>query len=324
MTNAQTAGLLPAYLVQGSDELRVRRVVARLKTYVAEGFEVFDLDERDATADMAPDELIGSLETMPIGGGQRIVVLHGADHLPKPVSEAIVGYLANPNPGCTLCLVADKLARNTRLYKAVAALGPKAVVECEPKKRWELPQIVVQLGQRRGITFDRDAAEELVSRVGESTVMLDTQVETLAQLCRANGRVTRSDVEAHVTRIAEVKPWDFLDALSSRDATRSLALYQLMVNPSEIALNAMVVGRLRELVCAKALAARGAQGELARELGKQAWQVKNHVGWARRFGADELRVGLAACAACERALKSGGDAQIEFTRMVLAVCGRAA
>ena len=74
--------------------------------------------------------------------------------------------------------------------------------------------------------------------------MLDRQVGTLAELCAGAGVITRADVERYVTRIAEVKPWDFLDAVCARDAGRALELYGLMQNPSEIALVSMLVGRL--------------------------------------------------------------------------------
>ena len=225
--------LLPAYLIVGANELMRNEAVARMKGRLEPGLDVFNLDERAASADLSAGDIVASLNTVPMGAGPRIVLITEADRLPKPVSEAIIEYLKNPNPGCTLCLVSEKLAKNTRLYKALAKVGPHSVVDCAPKKRWELPKTVLKMGSVHGVQIDQDAAEELISRVGESTTMLDTQVKTLASLCRATGRVTRADVEAHVVRTAEVKPWDFLDAVCDRDAARALGLYQLMQKPSK-------------------------------------------------------------------------------------------
>ena len=117
---AQKDGLLPAYLIVGSDELRRRQVLTRLKSHVASGFEDFNLDELTVTADTDPADVVASLDTLPMGPAPRIVVINPADKLPKPVSEALVTYLGNPNPSCTLALVAESLAKSTRLYKAVA------------------------------------------------------------------------------------------------------------------------------------------------------------------------------------------------------------
>ena len=315
--------LLPAYLVVGSDELKAKETVGRLKRHLEVGLEAFNLDERVASTDMDPQDLLASLNTLPMGSGFRLVIVSSADHMPKAASEAAIDYLKDPNPSCVLCLVEEKLAKNTRLYKAASACGPRAVIDCTPAKRWDLPKRVARMGQVHGIRIDEAAANELVARVGESTTMLDRQVGTLAELCRGAGVITRADVERYVTRIAEVKPWDFLDALCARDAARSLELYQLMQSPSEIALVSMIAGRLRELVCAQSLAQRNQAGLLASTLGKQAWQVKNHGQWARRFRAGELEDSLAACAESDRALKTGADPKVTFTRLVLRICGKA-
>lgn len=315
--------LLPAYLIVGANELKRREAVTRMKGRLEPGLDVFNLDERKANADLTAGEIVTSLNTVPMGTGPRIVLITEAEHLPKPTSEAIITYLQNPNPGCTLCLVSEKLAKNTRLYKAVAKVGPHSIVDCAPKKRWELPDDVIRMGKAHGVQIDRNAAEELVSRSGESTTMLDTQVKTLAALCRATGRVTLADVEQHIARTAEVKPWDFLDAVCDRNATRAIGLYQLMQKPSQIALTALLTTRIRELICAKSLDSRGAGGTLAEALGKQGWQVKNHVRWSRRFTPEDLRRALASCESCERALKTGSDPDITFVRLVMSVCGAA-
>lgn len=323
-TSAKKKGpLLAAYLIVGANELMRNEAVARMKARLEPGLEVFNLDERVASGDLTAGDIVASLNTVPMGAGPRIVLITEAERLPKPVSEAIIEYLKNPNPGCTLCLVSEKLAKNTRLYKALVKVGPHTVVDCAPKKRWELPATVLRMGSVHGVQIDQDAAEELISRVGESTTMLDTQVKTLAALCRATGRVTRADVEAHVARVAEVKPWDFLDAVCDRNATRAIGLYQLMQKPSQIALTSLLTGRIRELICAKSLDTRGQGNALAETLGKQNWQVKNHMRWSRRFSERDLCHALDSCAMCERALKTGADPDITFVRLVLDVCGAA-
>lgn len=316
------APLLRAYLIVGSDELKRQAAVARIKRYVDEGLVDFNLDELTASADMDPASLVASLDTMPFGPGPRLVIVHDAGKLPKAVSEAVITYLANPNPSSVLCLEAESLAKGTRLYKAVAKQGNKAVVECAAKKAWELPAYVAQLCQRtHGKRMGEAAAKELVGRVGESTVLLDAQVRTLAELVGDRPEITLADVEEHVARTAEVKPWEFLDAVSGRDARRALALYQSMADPSQVALLTLLVGRIRELACARSLAARGEGASLARTLGKQDWQVKNHLRWARGFADGDLERALVEAAALERVLKGTGDSDAAFVAYVARVCG---
>lgn len=313
------ADLLPAYLIVGADELKRDAAVRRLRSRVPADMADFNLDELDGASLEEPGQLISSAQTMPFCADFRLVIVNGAGELAKPVSEAVVSYLADPNPQCVLCLVAEKLAKNTRLYKAVAKVGPHSVIDCAPLKRWELPPYVVKLAQKRGLSMDNAAAQELVERVGESTVALDNQIATLAQLVGDVGRITLADVEANVAQIAEVSPWAFADAVCERNAPRAMEMLNLMKAPSLVFLHSVLVGRLRELICAKSLDARGAASGLARELGRQSWQVKNHVRWSRAFGEEELVELLGQAAVCERALKGSQDSEAAFARFVLAM-----
>lgn len=313
------ADLLPAYLIVGADELKRDAAVRRLRSRVPADMADFNLDELDGASLEEPGQLISSAQTMPFCADFRLVIVNGAGELAKPVSEAVVSYLADPNPQCVLCLVAEKLAKNTRLYKAIAKVGPHSVIDCAPLKRWELPPYVVKLAQKRGLSMDNAAAQELVERVGESTVALDNQIATLAQLVGDAGRITLADVEANVAQIAEVSPWAFADAVCERNAPRAMEMLNLMKAPSLVFLHSVLVGRLRELICAKSLDARGAASGLARELGRQSWQVKNHVRWSRAFGEEELVELLGQAAVCERALKGSQDSEAAFARFVLAM-----
>lgn len=313
------ADLLPAYLIVGADELKRDAAMRRLRSHVPADMADFNLDELDGASLEEPGQLISSAQTMPFCADFRLVIVNGAGELAKPVSEAVVSYLADPNPQCVLCLVAEKLAKNTRLYKAVAKVGPHSVIDCAPLKRWELPPYVVKLAQKRGLSMDNAAAQELVERVGESTVALDNQIATLAQLVGDAGRISLADVEANVAQIAEVSPWAFADAVCERNAPRAMEMLNLMKAPSLVFLHSVLVARLRELICAKSLDARGAASGLARELGRQSWQVKNHVRRSRAFGEEELVELLGQAAVCERALKGSQDSEAAFARFVLAM-----
>ena len=317
---AERPALLPAYLIVGPDELKRKQAITRLKARVDGPFSAFTLEELVASGELEPVGVLASLNTLPMGGDRRVVVIENAEKLPKAVSEALVKYLDNPNGSCTLALVAGTLAKTTRLYKAVAKVGPKSVIECAAKKGRDLPPYLQKLARAHGVAIAADAATELVARVGESTTMLDTQIATLAALLGGTGTITREFVEKNVARVAEVKPWEFLDRLSARDAHRSLALYRLL-DGSSLGLLALIVGRLRELVCARSLDARGQSHALAAELKKQDWQVRNHVRWARSFAEGELEELLGRCAAAERALKSSSDEDVIMVRLIASICG---
>ncbi len=318
---AETNSLLPAYLVNGEDELKRETVLKRLRARMSKlGDMDFNSDVFDGETATGGD-IVAACNTMPFASEARLVVVRNVDSLKKADSEALVDYLGAASPTTVLCLVARKLAKNTRLYKAVAGLGKQAVIDCAPKKAYELPKTVRGMAVSHGITLNDAGARRLVELVGENTVHLDAEIKKLALAHTGAQPIGPAEVEALVTRSAEVKPWDFTAAFAARDIPQCVSLLGKMESVSPHALIGMCVTRLRELITAHALAGRGQGGTkaLAAQLKLPDWRVKNHPGWARRWTAEELRRALVSARDTERAMKSGADADAAFLEWVLSV-----
>ena len=315
-------GLLPGYLIVGSDELKSSRAVERMRARLGKsGMVEFNLDERDMTKDPQVDDIVASLYTFPMGAEFRLVILTNCDKLPKAMSEPLVEYFANPSPTTVCLVVATTLAKNTRLYKAIKKLGDKAIIDCAPKKTWEMPPQVVKMAAAHGKAMGLPAAEALVARSGENTRMLDNELKKLASMVTGS-EITLADIERHVMRTAEVKPWEFLNAVAARDLVRSLELLKLQPAKSEVRLWSLLVTRLRELIIAKSLDTRGQGSQLATTLGVQGWQVKNHLSWARRWRMDELLEALSQAIEVELALKGSRDSELALRMWVISMTSR--
>lgn len=315
-------GLLPGYLIVGSDELKSSRAVERMRARLEKsGMVEFNLDERDMTKDPQIDDIVASLNTFPMGAEFRLVILTNCDKLPKAMSEPLVEYFANPSPTTVCLVVATSLAKNTRLYKAIKKLGDKAIIDCAPKKTWEMAPQVVKMAAAHGKAMGLPAAEALVARSGENTRMLDNELKKLASMVTGS-EITLADIERHVMRTAEVKPWEFLNAVAARDLVRSLELLKLQPAKSEVRLWSLLVTRLRELIIAKSLDTRGQGSQLATTLGVQGWQVKNHLSWARRWRMDELLEALSQAIEVELALKGSRDSELALRMWVISMTSR--
>lgn len=316
------SNLLPAYLVVGADELKRSKTIERMKGRLERsGMAEFNLDERDMAKDPQIDDIIASLNTFPMGSEFRLVILDHCDKLPKHVCEPLVEYFGHPSPTTVCLVIANSLAKNTRLYKALAKVGPKAVIDCAPKKAWEMPRQVVGMARAYGKTISMAAAEELVSRAGENSRMLDNELKKLSAMIEGPA-IELEDIECHIMRTAEVKPWDFLNAFSARDLPKTLELLDLQPANSEVRLWSLLVTRIRELITAKALDARGQGRELASTLGVQGWQVKNHLSWARKYSMGELEDTLRSAIDVEMALKGSRDSALAFRMWVIDVLRR--
>ena len=87
---------------------------------------------------------------------------------------------------------------------------------------------------------------------------------------------------------------------AARDMRLCVDLLSKMDSVSPYALVGMCATRLRELVTAHSLAARGQSGTkaLATQLKVPEWRVKNHMGWARRWKPSELRHAFSSVREC--------------------------
>jgi len=234
----------------------------------------------------------------------------------------IIDYLKAPNETTVLALVASGLAKNTRLYKAAAVFGKTAIIDCAPIKRRDLPARVRAMATSHGVAMTDSAAHALIDLVGENTVALDAELKKLALAHRGTDPINDNEVAAMVSRTAEVKPWEFVDAFSGRNLKKCLLLRSRMKSASSYALLAMCVTRVRELMTAQSLMSRGQVRSLPAVLHAPDWRVKNHVAWARGFTADELRSALYRARDAERAMKSGADPEQTFQDWYLRTIAR--
>ncbi|MBU5404475.1 DNA polymerase III subunit delta [Paraeggerthella hongkongensis] len=318
----QNAPLLPVYLICGEDALKRDAVMKRLRARLsALGDLSFNSDEFSGETATGAD-IVSACNTVPFASPVRLVEVRVADKLKKADSEELVAYLDSPAETTVLALIAEKLAKNTRLYKAVAKHGKTAVIDCAPLKRFELPKAVRAMAVGHGVTLTEGAAVKLVDLVGEDTVHLDSELKKIALAHRGTDAVNEHEIVAMVSRTAEVKPWEFVDAFAARDARKCLLYLGRMDSVSPHALLAMCTTRLRELVCARALADRGNPRGVAAALKMPDWRVKNHATWARGFTSAQLRAALVAARDAERAMKSGADPDAAFLEWVLGVVAR--
>lgn len=321
MADAKDIQLLPVYLILGEDHLKRDVALERLRQRLEKlGDLSFNSDRFDgATAEGSA--IAAACETMPFASEKRLVTVIDADKLSKASQQDLTAYIKSPSETTVLVLVSDKLAKNTALYKAVAAVGKQAVIDCTPPKKRDLPNQVRAMAPAHGITITPKGAQVLVELVGEDTIHIDEELKKLALANNGKDAVDEKDVRALVARVSEAKPWEFVDAFAARNPRECLRLLSIMPSVSPHALLRQCVSRIRELMCAQSLmgSASNPQQALATELGLQDWRVKNHMGWARRFTARELRGALASSLECERKMKGGSDPEAAFIDWVLQV-----
>ena len=317
---SEKPALLPVYLIVGEDELKREHLLERLRNRMAEMGDT-DLNTDVFTAENATgSDIVTACNTLPFLGDVRCVLVKGVDALKKDDAAALAEYLESPCETTVLVLIGVKLAKNTKLYKAVEKVDKKAVLDCTPKKRYELPKHVRSMAVSHGITITATAAEMLVELVGENTVHLDAELKKLAVAHQGKNAVSEKEVLDLVSQTAEARPWEFVNAFGARDIKQAMDLYYKMDSISPFALLGQCVTRVRELLAWHALNRRGQAHALASYLKVPEWRVKNHAQWARKWTPCQLRHVLSASRDVERAMKSGANPDDAFLTWILDSC----
>jgi len=202
-------------------------------------------------------------------------------------------------------LVATKIAKNSKLYKAVAANG--VAYEYTAPKRSEYAGEVVRLLGDRGKRIAHGAAEALVDLVGRDLRRLDSEADKLASYVDSAEEVTLDDVRQVAAASGSASVFELTDAVGERDAARALAVLHRLLQGGESALglHAMLARHVRALVGARALSARGMNPDsMAPELGMAPWQARNVARQAVRYEPAELSTALRGLAAAEEEMKT--------------------
>lgn len=301
----------------------MQQAVDRLKSRVGEladlDFNMQVFDGEGATG----DDIAIACNTLPFASDLRLVIVRNVDKLSKESADLLVGYAQDPAPTCVLALTGAKLAKNTRLYKAVARLG--GVVERKMPRGAEFVRSVSSMASDKGKRLSLDAAEVFVSATGEDLRRVAAELDKLIAFVGDREEITRQDVESVVATTSTAKVWELADALGGRDCRRSLVLTNDLLGDGEsvFALHAVALRAIRDLLSVRALLDRGVRSahEIAEVMGRPEWQVRRLPRQASAFTSQELVALLIDAAESERKMKTSPDSRLVFERWLVKVCG---
>ncbi|HZN58206.1 MAG TPA: DNA polymerase III subunit delta [Planctomycetota bacterium] len=180
------AGEIPPaiYLWGEEDVLKDEAVRAVLDRVVDPGLRDFNYDVRSA-AQLDPDAVEALCTTLPMMADRRLVVIRDIEAWSKKAraKSAVLRYLEHPAAETVLILVQgaprreeDRNEADTDLARLAAAVE---VARCSAKvaEKW-----VLKRAQERGITFDPEAAQHLVSAVDGDLGYARSELDKLAGL----------------------------------------------------------------------------------------------------------------------------------------------
>jgi DNA polymerase III subunit delta len=329
---AEKGDLLPVWLLTGEERLlRDQAFDAIVRNALAGGLSEFNLDK--FTAGEAPiDKVLSATRTVPMMAKKRVVVVRGierwdSDGSDEPPLDKIAEYAKAPVDSTCLVLVAEKIDGRRKLMTLAKKAG--FLVDCATVDSRQLPGWIKARAKARGHSIDADVAELIAEIAGPELSYLADVVERLSLYVGPENPITEDAVSVCVTRVRLADTWKLVDAASTKDLGKVLALFADVYDPRDrgLPLIGAIAWSLRQLLkLQNALESGAGIDEAARRAGiYPAFRAREHQSKLRAFRPRELERWLVIVQETDFALKSSrrsADAILEemFTRM----CRRAA
>jgi DNA polymerase III subunit delta len=341
---AERGELLPVWLVVGEERMLRDQVIAAItKAALAGGLPEFNHDKFTA-GETGVEKVIGATHTVPMMAKKRVVYVRGLERWDTAASagsgdgeesggkalpplDRLAEYAKAPIDSTTLILVAQKLDGRRK----IVALAKKAgfVVDCAQIEPRQLPGWIRARAKLKGHSLEPDVCDLIAEIAGPDLSYLDDVLERLSLYVGKEGPITEEAVAVNVTRVRLADTWNLVDAASTKDLGRVLALFADVYDPRDrgLPLVGAIAWSLRQLLKLQAALASGASmDEAARRAGiYPAFRAKEHAQKLKAFRPRELERWLVVVQETDLALKSSRrNADSILEEMFVRLCRKAA
>lgn len=286
-------------LINGEDFLLQRHLEKTLATLVDPAMRDFNFD-RVVAKDISPAKLLDLIQTLPMMAQSRTVVVDGFDCYFKKVekdedavgdaAESFIAYFKAPNPQTHLILLVEKLAKNTRVYKAIASCGE--VLEFKTPYDNKIPDFIRSEAKEKGLTLAPGVAEELAQTVGHHLRAMVQELEKLALYVHPERRIEVSHLRELVSQGVLDNVFLLTRLIGSKKYAPARDISHRLTEQGEpiIKILSLVVAHFRKLGLLKSRLHRGpaAEAEMAALLGVPPFFVREYQDQVKLFSSGEL------------------------------------
>lgn len=253
-------------------------------------YSMYFADEAD------PADIVMTAETMPFLAERRVIVVHNAEHYDSASASArLLAYLDTPSESTVLLLVASRVDKRSKFYKACERTG--VLVECGELREAEVGAWVRAEADALGKKIETDAVHQLVARTGTRLGDVFNAVTLVSNYVGASDTIRAADVTASCADVAEEEVWALTDAIASSDTGEALGalrrILELGKDPSEI------MGTVNWLL-------KTAYSVAVESSAVNPYVAKKVAPLSRKLGVAKLRSAFRLCIQTELMLRSTG------------------
>jgi DNA polymerase-3 subunit delta len=314
--------LAPLVFLWGDESLLIDEAILQIEALALDSGarefdrEVFYGDEAEAQV------IVTAAQTLPWLAAQRLVVVRGADALPRGADAALVAYCKQPSPSTCLLFTAQRAEPSRPLF-ALLLKVPWAV----RFRRLSARELSVWVEQRvisRGCRITPEAVAALVEAVGTDLRLLASEIDKLVTFTGPEHSIDAEILAALTADVRETTAFELARSLSGRDLAEALRAWDKLSSSGEypgLALGA-IIHHVRQLCRVKLAQQSGATPErLARELNIPAFSIRRLHSQAESLSLEQLCQWLDLLLEADQTLKrSALPPGLVFERLILRFC----
>jgi DNA polymerase III subunit delta len=292
----------PIYVFHSEHPILIERAVAEIRDEAvppaARGFN-YDVVEGKPKA----SQIVALAQTLPMMAKMRMVFVRDLALLPADEGEALLAYVAKPNPSTVVVALTSKLDKRLKLFAQLSKKGYLHVLEAPPARA--LGSWVKDEAKARGVKMEATAVQRLADAVGADLSRLALAVEQLG-LYAGDKPVTSDDVDDLIADTRERSVFELTDAIGAADRARALAAVASLCDQRESAVGVVVMlaRHIRQLSLLHHMrTAHIPRGEWASKIGVPPFVVDKLTSQAQRYTPRALAAATRRLAAADRALK---------------------
>jgi DNA polymerase-3 subunit delta len=314
--------LAPVVLLWGEEPWLIDETIRQIEAHALDpearefNRDLFYGDEAEAQA------IVTAAQTLPWLGSQRLVVVRGAEALPRSADPSLVAYCKQPSPSTCLIFTAQRAEASRPLFALLLKL-PWAVRFRRLLAR-ELSAWIEQRIAALGCRITSDAVAALVEAVGNDLRLLASEIDKLATFVGPEQTIDVGSLTALTGDVRETSAFELARFLSTGALVEALRAWGKFASSGEypgLALGA-IIHHVRQLWRIKLAQQTGGSPErLASELNIPAFTVRRLSAQAAAIEPERLRQWLEALLEADQMLKrSSLPPQSVFEKLILRFC----
>ena len=308
------------YLFYGEEDFLIEERIKELKSrFSGSSLNIENVD----SSDFSPESLAASLQTMPLLGGEKLVIIRGFD-FDKEQAKLMLEALKNITEGTMVVFQAADVDRRSSLYKWIEKEGEAVEFKTfAPWEQAELERWVKDRVHQAGKKISDRAVDLLVEMVGNNLRLIMSEIEKISLYCGEGNEITAEAVKRLVLP-SEASAFDLLDSLREKNLKLSFSLFKTLLKNKEelLSLLSLIAKQYRIMLQIKALPNTVGRDpwQIARAIGGSPYFIKKCAAGINRFSIPELKSALAKLLEANLKLKTGTDQAATFELLLASLC----